>query len=48
MCRIKTKSQYKYPIRVYRGQMLSNDELNNLQKSLGIFISINSFFFNNS
>ncbi len=31
-------------VRVYRGQILSNDEVNNLQKSIGDFISINSFF----
>jgi hypothetical protein len=38
------QNQYQYSIRFYRGQMLSNDELNNLRKSIGEFISINSFF----
>jgi hypothetical protein len=36
--------QYQSPIRVYRGQVMSNDELNHLRQSIGEFISINSFF----
>jgi tetratricopeptide (TPR) repeat protein len=36
--------QCRLPIRVYRGQVLSNDELNKLRNSIGQFISINSFF----
>ncbi|CAF1224302.1 unnamed protein product [Adineta ricciae] len=31
-------------IHVYRGQVLSNDELKNLRSSIGSFLSINSFF----
>jgi len=31
-------------LRVYRSQTISNDELKTLQKSLGQFISVNSFF----
>ena len=31
-------------IRVYRGQLMSNDELKQLQSSLGEYISVNSFF----
>ena len=38
------QNQCQSPVRVYRGQVMSNEELNNLQKSIGKFISINSFF----
>jgi tetratricopeptide (TPR) repeat protein len=38
------RNQCQSPIRVYRGQVLSKDELKNLRKSIGEFISINSFF----
>ncbi|CAF4485571.1 unnamed protein product [Rotaria sp. Silwood2] len=36
--------QLKESLRVYRGQLISNDELKTLQKSCGQFISVNSFF----
>ena len=36
--------QQKSPIRVYRGQVMSIDELNTLRGSVDNFISINSFF----
>jgi tetratricopeptide (TPR) repeat protein len=36
--------QCKSPTRVYRAQMMSNDEVNKLRQSIGSFISINSFF----
>jgi tetratricopeptide (TPR) repeat protein len=36
--------QYQSPIRVYRGQVMSNDELNDLRQSINEYISINSFF----
>ena len=36
--------QFKGPLRVYRGQLMSRTELDNLQESCGQFISINSFF----
>jgi tetratricopeptide (TPR) repeat protein len=38
------KSQCLSSIRVYRGQLMSIDELNQLQNSIGEYISINSFF----
>ena len=38
------KNQCSSPIRVYRGQQLSTGEVDNLRKSVGDFISINSFF----
>ena len=38
------KEQSKKRIRVYRGQVILNDELNILKESLGQFISVNSFF----
>ena len=38
------QNQCQSPVRVYRGQVISNDELNTLQQSIGEFISINSFF----
>ncbi|CAF3995019.1 unnamed protein product [Rotaria sordida] len=38
------KYQCQDPIRVYRYQAMSTDELNALQQSIGQFISINSFF----
>ncbi|CAF3741635.1 unnamed protein product [Rotaria sp. Silwood1] len=38
------RHQCQSPICVYRGQILSNDELKNLRKSIGELISINSFF----
>jgi tetratricopeptide (TPR) repeat protein len=38
------RNQCQSPIRVYRGQVMSTDELNNLRKSIGKLISINSFF----
>jgi tetratricopeptide (TPR) repeat protein len=38
------KHQCKTWIRVYRGQVMSNEELNNLQNSIGQLISINSYF----
>ena len=37
---IKSKS----PLRVYRSQMMSSDELDDLKQHIGQFISINSFF----
>ena len=36
--------QQESPIRVYRGQVMSIDELNTLRQSINNFISINSFF----
>ena len=36
--------QYQSSICVYRGQVMSIDELNTLRQSIGNFISINSFF----
>jgi tetratricopeptide (TPR) repeat protein len=36
--------QYSSSIRVYRGQLMSIDELNQLKNSIGEYISINSFF----
>jgi tetratricopeptide (TPR) repeat protein len=36
--------QCKSAIKVYRSQLMSNDELNKLRKATGQFISINSFF----
>ncbi|CAF3739608.1 unnamed protein product [Rotaria sp. Silwood1] len=36
--------QTKYPLRVYRGQMISSDELESLKQCRGQFISVNSFF----
>lgn len=38
--------QYKSdsPLRVYRSQLLTNDELEDLKQSIGQFISVNSFF----
>ncbi|CAF2895311.1 unnamed protein product [Rotaria sp. Silwood2] len=36
--------QVKSPLRVYRSQMMSNDELDILQRHIGQFISIRSFF----
>ncbi len=44
MCRQLKQNQYQSRIRVYRGQVMSKDELNILQRSIGGFISINSFF----
>ncbi|CAF3717048.1 unnamed protein product [Rotaria sp. Silwood1] len=38
------KCQSKNPLRVYRGQKMSNDELQNLKRRLNQFISVNSFF----
>ncbi|CAF3836789.1 unnamed protein product [Rotaria sp. Silwood1] len=38
------KYQTHHPVRVYREQIISSDELNTLKKYLGQFISINSFF----
>lgn len=35
--------QYPDPIRVFRGQLMSNDELQTLKSSIGQFISMNSF-----
>ncbi len=32
------------PVRIYRGQFMSNDELKSLRDAVGQFISINSFF----
>ncbi|CAF4419625.1 unnamed protein product, partial [Adineta steineri] len=37
------ENQYLSPIRVYRGQLMSSDELNILKKSQNKLISINSF-----
>ena len=36
--------QYSAAVRVYRGQLISADELTRLKNSMGQFISINSFF----
>ena len=38
------EKQCSSPVRVYRGQLLSTNEVQNLQNSVGDFISINSFF----
>jgi tetratricopeptide (TPR) repeat protein len=38
------RNQCQSPVRVYRGQVLSNDELSNLRESIGEFISTTSFF----
>lgn len=38
------QNQCSSPVRVYRGQKLSIDEVANLQRSIDDFISINSFF----
>ncbi|UJR12001.1 hypothetical protein I4U23_016179 [Adineta vaga] len=38
------RRRYLNPIRVYRGQLMSTDELNILKKLTGKFISVNSFF----
>jgi tetratricopeptide (TPR) repeat protein len=38
------KYQANHSLKVYRSQMISNDELKTLQNSVGQFISINSFF----
>jgi tetratricopeptide (TPR) repeat protein len=35
--------QYKRPIQVYRGQLISSDELDTLKQSVGEFVSMNSF-----
>ncbi len=35
--------QYKHPVRVYRSQLMSTDELIDLEKCLGQFVSMNSF-----
>ncbi len=32
------------PVRIYRGQMMSNDELKSLRDAVGQFVSVNSFF----
>ncbi|CAF0834236.1 unnamed protein product [Adineta steineri] len=37
------KSQSEHPLKVYRGQIMSNDELNSLKQNIGQFISVNSF-----
>ncbi|CAF4492407.1 unnamed protein product [Rotaria sp. Silwood2] len=37
-------NQAKDPLRVYRGQMMSSDELKTLKQCLDQFISVNSFF----
>ena len=37
------KHEYSSPIRLYRGQLMSNEELQFLQKSIGQFLSMNSF-----
>ena len=37
-------NQSKSRLRVYRSQLMSNDELNTLKQNIGQFISINSFF----
>ena len=36
--------QVNHPLQVYRSQLISGDELENLKKNIGQFISINSFF----
>ena len=38
------QNQCKSSVQVYRGQVMSNDEINNLRHSCNNFISINSFF----
>jgi tetratricopeptide (TPR) repeat protein len=38
------KYQSQNVLRVYRSQMMSNDELNTLKQCIGHFISVNSFF----
>ncbi|CAF1464109.1 unnamed protein product [Adineta steineri] len=38
------RHQAKNPLRVYRSQMMSNNELETLKQNCGKFISINSFF----
>jgi tetratricopeptide (TPR) repeat protein len=44
MYRQLKQNQCQSPIRVYRGQVISDDELNTLRRSMGEFISTNSFF----
>ncbi|CAF3680524.1 unnamed protein product [Adineta steineri] len=43
ICEQLRQYQIKLPIQVYRSQMMSTHELNNLQQSIGDFISMNSF-----
>lgn len=38
------KNQAKNPLRVYRSQLMSSDELDHLKQKTGHFISVNSFF----
>ena len=38
------KNQCQLPVRVYRGQLMSREEIDNLRQSVNNFISINSFF----
>ncbi len=38
------RNQCQSSVRVYRGQTISNEELDTLRRSIGDFISINSFF----
>ncbi|CAF0920693.1 unnamed protein product [Adineta steineri] len=38
------RCQCLLPVRVYRAQLMSTDELNQLKNSLGEYISVNSFF----
>ena len=38
------RNQCQSSVKVYRGQIMSNEELNTLQHSIGEYISINSFF----
>ncbi|CAF2648846.1 unnamed protein product [Rotaria sp. Silwood2] len=42
-CQLKN-NQAKDPLQVYRGQMMSSDELKTLKQCLDQFISVNSFF----
>ncbi len=44
MYRQLKQNQCQLTVRVYRGQVISNDELDTLRQSMGEFISINSFF----
>ncbi len=44
MYRQLKQNQCQLPVRAYRGQVISDDELGTLRRSIGEFISINSFF----
>ncbi len=39
-----TKCQCQYPVKVYRSQLMIDDEINSLKESVGCLISIHTFF----